>query len=73
MYDNTKEDAFYLYQEDGKCVKFTRNEEGLYYCLPEESYVEEVAELNDLCHLIITMEDNQEGFTNGQVKRAKQA
>ena len=80
-YDSEKEDAFFVYTNDG-IIKFGCTSEGLYAYCPTKQFINSVANTKNLSvlpdnnnhsHMISTVESNWRGFTKQQFEDAKKA
>jgi hypothetical protein len=62
-YDGTKGSVFSIHKEDGNTVEFAMRPDGLHYHDTNNSQLV----------LILTVKDNQEGYSRGQIAKAKHA
>ena len=70
-FDSSVENAFLVHQPD-KIVKFERTPEGLYTYRVDKDYKKSLKEKGK-SHLVTTLSENREGYTDRQFDRAKTA
>ena len=70
-FDSSVENAFLVHQPD-KIVKFERTPEGLYTYRVDKDYKKSLKE-KEKSHLVTTLSENREGYTDRQYDRAKTA